>query len=405
MTSTEPIPDFPFAQPDPLEPPREWAELREKCPVTRARTPAGDEVGLVCGYDDSRAVLHDPRFSSDLSKPGGARLATTADGGLFNRGTTPGADIREGAGHRRWRRLLAPSFTVKKMEAWRPTIQRITDALLDEIQANGSPSDIMADLAHPLTVQMICALVGASPEDGDKLARWCEISLTLTRFGEDEVDQAWREFGKYASDLIEQKRADPGPDLVSELARISDVDDGQLNHMELIMTVITLLIAGFETTVNMIGKMMAMVLAERERFEAVVGDPELVPGTVEEVLRLDTNLFPTPRLITRDIEVGGTPVPAGTTVLVMRQAANRDERKFAEAARFDPRRENSGDHLSFGAGPYVCIGRALARAELQVVLGTLAHRLPTLRLRDSHTQLRRRPGIIVGGFESVWVTW
>lgn len=404
--TAETIPGFPFDHPEPLEPPAEWAELRERCPVARVRVPGGDVVGLVSGYDEVRAVLSDPRFSRDLSKPGAARLATTEDGGIFSRPRSPGVDIAEGPGHRRWRRLLSRSFTMKKIEAWRPRVQRIADALVDAMLAKGSPADLVTGLALPVPVQVICALVGAPAEDQDKFAHWSEVSLTLTRFGQDEVDQARREFHEYVSDLVTRKRAEPGDDLLTELTLVSDSEDGQLSHEELIATVMGLLLAGHETTSNMIGKMMAMLLAEREHFEAVIDDPELVPGTVEEVLRLDTNLgFGIPRFITEDIEVRGIPVPAGTTLLTVQAAANRDERKFADSVRFNPRRENNNQHLTFGAGPHFCLGQPLARVELQVVLGTLARRLPNLQLRDSPDTLRRRTGLITGGFEAVWVTW
>ncbi|WP_214409314.1 cytochrome P450 [Sphaerisporangium fuscum] len=403
--TAEAIPEFPFKSDKPLEPPAEWAEHRGRCPVTHVRLPSGDVAGLVSGYDDVRTVLSDQRFSRRLDREGAARMATTEDGGLFNRPQMAGVDISEGDGHRRWRRLLSRSFTVKKMEAWRPTIQRIADDLIDGMVAKGSPADIVADLGLPLPVRVICALVGAPAEDQDRFAHWSQVSLTLTRYTQQDVDRAQAEFYQYVSDLVERKRANPGDDLLSELTTISDAEDGRLSHEELIATVRGLLVAGHETTSNMIGKMSAMLLADRRHFEAVVDDPDLVRGTVEEVLRMDTNLgFGLPRYISEDIELSGMTVPAGTTLIVNSGAANRDERKFADPDRFDPRREPN-QHITFGAGPHFCLGQTLARVELQVTLATLARRLPALRLRDHPDDLRLRTGLVTGGFQDLGVTW
>ncbi|MFI9024275.1 cytochrome P450 [Streptomyces sp. NPDC053560] len=401
-----PIPDYPFDQPNVLEPPREWAESRSKCPVAHVRMPSGDVVGLLTGYDEVRTLLADPRFSRDLSRKGAARLSNTEDGGLFSRTTAGTADIQEGPGHQRWRRLLSRAFTVKKMEAWRPRVQEMADELIDAMLAKGAPVDLRRELALPLPVRVICALLGAPSEDQDKFAHWSEVALTLTKYSQQEVDEASQAFLDYASDLVEQKRAHPGDDLLSELTQISDSEDGRLSHDELVSTARGLLLAGHETTSNMILKMTALLLSERERYEAVVADPELVTGTVEESLRMDPIAgVGIPRFITEDIEVGGEPVGTGSSLLVNLAAANRDARKFPEPDHFDPRRENNSQHVTFGAGPHFCVGQTLARVELKVVLDTFVRRLPGLRLRDTPEQLRQRDGVAAGGLQELWVTW
>lgn len=406
MTTTSDIPNLPFDKP-PLDPPAEWARLRKTCPVATVRMPSGDEVGLLTRYQDVRDVLADARFSRDLNQPGAARLADTEDGGIFGRPANPEVNISDGDGHRRWRRLLSGTFTMKKMEQWRPRIQAIADELVDGMLANGSPADLMADFGLPLPVAVICAMLGAPKQDQDKFAEWSRVSLTLTRYTQAEVDKARREFGEYVSALVEQKRANPGDDLLSELTQISDAEDGRLSHAELVSTGMGLLLAGHETTSNMIGKMAGILLSgDREHYQAVIDDPELIPGTVEEALRLDSNGgIGIPRFITEDIEVGGCPVAKGTTLLVQRESANRDESRFADPDTFDPRRSNANQHLAFGAGPHFCLGQPLARTELQVALGTLATRLPGLALRDGADALPLRKGILGGGFENVWVTW
>jgi cytochrome P450 len=406
MTTTSDLPNFPFTKPDPLEPPIEWAELRDKCPVARVRMPSGDEVSLISRYQDVRDVLTDARFTRNLTTPGAARLADTEDGGIFSRRSADDVNISDGDGHRRWRRLLSGSFTMKKMAQWRPTIQSIADGLVDDMMAKGSPADLMADFGLPLPVAVICALLGAPAQDKDKFAEWSRISLTLTSYTQAEVDRARGEFAGYVSALVEEKLADPGEDLLSELAQISDAEDGRLSHGELVATGVGLLLAGHETTSNMIAKMTGMLMGQREHYEAVTADPELIPGTVEEVLRLDTNAgIGIPRYITEDIEVGGCPVGQGSTLLMQMAAANRDAARFPDPDTFDPRRANAAQHLTFGAGPHFCVGQPLARMELQVALGTMTRRLPNLQLRDGAAALPMRKGSFGGGFENVWVTW
>jgi cytochrome P450 len=283
----------------------------------------------------------------------------------------------------------------------------MADELVDGMLAGGSPANLSRELGLPLPVRVICALVGAPSEDQDKFAHWSQVMLTLTRYEQAEVEKAYEEFGAYVSDLVDDKRAAPGDDMLSELTQISDSQDGRLSHEELIATVQALLLAGHETTSNMIGIMVAMLLSEPERYTAVVEDPELIPGTVEEVLRLDSTLsvIGMPRVATEEADFGGVRVGAGTTLIPCRPAANRDPCKFADPDRFDARRENAGQHLAFGAGPHFCLGQPLARMELQVVLGTLARRLPGLGLRDAPADLRLRTGLLSGGLQDVWVTW
>ncbi|HEY4460656.1 MAG TPA: cytochrome P450 [Pseudonocardiaceae bacterium] len=406
MTATDDIPNYPFDKSGPLEPPTEWAQLRDMCPVARVRMPSGDEVSLISRYSDVRAVLTDERFSRNLTGHSAARLADTEDGGIFSRQTMPDANSFDGDAHRRWRRLLSGSFTVKKMERWRPRIEAIANSLIDGMIAKGPPADLMAEVGLPLPVGVICSLLGARAQDKDKFAAWSQISLTLTRYTQAEVDQARCEFIEYVSALVEEKRANPGDDLLSELTQISDTQDGRLSPGELVGTGMALLLAGHETTSNMIGKMTGMLLDERERYEAVIADPELVPGTVDEVLRMDTNAaIGIPRYLTEDVEIGGCPVNKGTTVLALMSAANRDSAQFPDPDRFDPYRSNAGQHLAFGAGPHFCLGQPLGRTMLQVTLGAMTRKLPTLRLRDSASELPMRTGMVGGGFENVWVIW
>lgn len=397
--------DYPFSGAVPLDPPVEWAQVREQCPVVAVRLPSGDEAHLVTRYEEARALLADPRFTRQIPVDAESRIGASEDGGVFSRQATSGLKIFEGEGHLRWRRLMAKAFTIKRVESMRPRIQALADELVDKMVAAGPRADIARDIGAILPVRVIGDLLGVPTEDLHRFAAWSDAILTLTRHSKAEVDAARQDFGIYLAKLIEAKRAEPGDDLLSELINVTDSEDGRLDMVELIVTAMAILVAGHETTANMIGKMTAMLLADRSRFEAVVADPSIVPSAVDEVLRFDTNpSIGVPRYVSEDITVGGAEIGAGSTVIVSPAIANRDPRRFPEPERMDLRRTNN-QHLSFGAGPHFCLGQPLARAELQVVLATLARRLPTLRLAIDRRELRVKQGLIVVGFEEVPVEW
>ncbi|AOS64508.1 cytochrome P450 [Actinoalloteichus hymeniacidonis] len=388
---------FPFALPTALEPPEEWSQLRDECPVARVRTVVGEDALLLTRYDDVRQILADPRFTR---KP-----VPTEDSANDEPLSVP-ASIANGEGHLRWRRLLSRSFTVKRMTALQPRITTIAHELIDAMVAQGPTSDLRSALGFPLPVYVICELLGVPAADRERFAHWSDHMLNLTRYTQAEVQTAGRELWAYLTAHVRAKRAEPGDDLLSELTAIADEQDGRLSEAELILSGQALLIAGHETTANMIGKMVAMLLSKRERWEQLLADPSLVKSAVEEVLRFDANLGSSGmhRHISEPVEVGGTTIEAGTTVLALMQAANRDERAFAAADEMDLTR-SPNPHLTFGAGPHSCLGQALARIELTTVLGVLLERLPGLELAIPAEELRRREGLLVGGLEEVPVRW
>lgn len=396
---------YPFAGPTALGSPVEWAELRERCPVARVRLASGDEALLLTRYDDVRAMLSDPRFTRRLDAPDAARISSTGDGGVFNREPTPDTEaMMGGPGHGRWRRLVGRSFTAKRVTALAPRIEELADRLIEDMVAGGAPADLVAALGFPLPVYVICELLGVPAEDRDRFAHWSDTMLNLSRYSQAEIDAAGLEFFRYMQAHVTAKRASPGEDLLSELA--AGVESGEgMTETELIVTGQGLLVAGHETTTNMIGKMVAMLLSDRARWERLVADPSLVRSAVEEALRFDANAgFGLPRYVSEEVEVAGAAVARGTTVVCSMASANRDERQFAHADEMDLAR-SPNPHLAFGAGPYSCLGQALARVELQTVLAALVRRLPTLELAVPPGELRRREGLIVGGIEQVPVRW
>lgn len=397
--SSEQVLEYPLRPPSALEPPEEWAKLRQGCPVAHVRLPSGDSAVLLTRYSDVRQVLADPRFTRQLGKEGAARISEEP-GGVFE--SEESASLTEG--HERWRRLLAKSFTAKRVSAMQPQIDAMAEHLVDDMVRQGPPADLMAALAFPLPVWVICELLGVPGIDRDKLAFWSNAMLSMTQYTRQEMEAAQAEFSQYMMAHIAAKRAAPGDDLLSEL--VAAVDDGHpLTERELMTIGQGILVAGHETTSNTIAKMMAMLLGDRRRWEQLVADPSLVRTAVEEALRFDANAgFGLPRFITEDIEVAGQTVPRGTTVVCNMAAANRDEQSFDRADTMDLRR-SPNPHLTFGAGPYSCVGQALARTELQTVLSLLVRRLPTLALAVPVESLARREGLLIGGLERVPVRW
>lgn len=395
--------DYPFEHPTALAPPTEWARLRQECPVAHVRAANGVDGVLLTRYDDVKAMLADPRFQrgSLTGEPGGLGDTVSDDDASF------GAldSMMEGEGHLRWRRLLGRTFTVKRVRAMQPEMDRIAGRLLDDMIAAGAPADLKAALGFPFPVFVICELLGVPPQDRDRFSAWSDRLLNLTTFTKQESMDAGVELYGYILGLVQEKREHPGADLLSELTTISDEDSSRLSEHELVMTGIALLVAGHETTANMAGKMVAMLLSERERWEQLLADRSLVRTAVEETLRFDANLgFAMSRHVDTDIEVAGQRIPAGTTVWSAMAAANRDESVFERADEMDLTRAPN-PHLTFGTGAHSCLGQTLARVELQTVLTLLLDRLPTLELAVSEEELRRREGLLVGGLEEVPVRW
>ncbi|MGW5685914.1 cytochrome P450 [Nonomuraea sp. NPDC003754] len=404
MSLDEQVLNYPIPSHAALEPPAEWAELRGRCPVAHVKLPSGDQATLLTRYQDVKQVLADPRFTRLLNAPDAARLSANDDGGLFS---SEMAQVIPDGGeeHQRWRRLVGKWFTAKRMAALRPAMAEIAERLIDDMVERGRPGDLKAGLGFPLPVYVICDMLGVPAADRDRFSYWSDTLLNLTRYSQAEVDAAQGEFVAYMSGHIAAKRQQPGEDLLSELIAAGGPEDGGLSDVQLLATGMGLLVAGHETTANMIGKMVSMLLADRSRWERLLADPSLVRTAVEEALRFDANPgFGLPRYLRDEIEVGGTVLPRGTTVVCSMAAANRDDSAFDDAGEMDLSR-SPNPHLAFGAGAHSCLGQALARTELQVVLEVLLRRLPSLELAVPVEDLERVEGLAVGGLREVPVRW
>ncbi|WP_433513245.1 cytochrome P450 [Nonomuraea sp. CA-143628] len=396
-------PDYPFRNPTALEPPEEWASMREGCPVARVRLASGDEATLLTRYEDVKQVLSDPRFTRHLDAPDAARVSADASGGSFAKRRT-GMATSVGEGHQQWRRLVGKAFTVKRVMAMQPRMVAMSERLIDAMVEQGAPADLVSGLGFPLPVWVICDLLGVPDEDRFRFPYWSDTLLNMTKFEQKEIDAAQADFNDYLTALIAAKKAEPGDDLISALLALVE-EDGLMTEAVVLGTCQGLLVAGHETTANMIGKMVAMLLADRRQWERLLADPSLIRSAVEEILRFDANPgFGMPRYLTEEVEVASTTLPAGTTVVCSLASANHDEDAFAQAGDMDLGR-SPNVHLAFGVGPYSCLGQALARTELQTVLAVLLRRLPSLELAVPARELARREGLLIGGLQQVPVKW
>ncbi|MBP2325977.1 cytochrome P450 [Kibdelosporangium banguiense] len=387
-----------------LEPPAQWAELRQQCPVARVTLASGDEATLVTRYDDVKQILSDPRFTRPTASDNAARVADVESGGVFN---SEMASVlpQHGEAHLKWRRSIGKWFTAKRMNALRPGIEAMAEQLIDDMVKQGAPADLKANLGFPLPVWVICDMLGVPDADRDRFSRWSDMLLSMTRYTQEEMTAAQMEFGQYMAGHIAARRAEPGDDLLSALIAETDVNGEPMSDITLIATGMGLLIAGHETTANMIAKMVAMLLSDRQRWEELLANPALVRTAVEETLRLDANSgFGMMRYFTEDVEIAGTVLPGGTTAVCSMAAANRDENAFENAAEMDLSR-SPNPHLAFGAGAHACIGQPLARTELQAVLDVLLRKLPTLELAVTVDDLHRVEGLVVGGLQELPVRW
>ncbi|MEV4333677.1 cytochrome P450 [Streptomyces sp. NPDC049597] len=372
-----------------------YRQLREDGPVRRAVVAGGLDAWLVTRYEDGLAALSDPRLSSDVRDASDPRLLEQLP--EFERESMMRNMLRsDPPDHTRLRRLVSKAFTARRVAELRPRVQEITDRLLDAVVPAGR-AELVADFALPLPVTVISEMLGVPVDDRYDFQRWTDDMLARGEKMPDPavVNEAWQRMRAYLTKLLETKRARPGDDLLSAL--ISARDEGQrLNEDELIAMTFLLLVAGYITTVNLIGSGIAALLAHPDQLELLRDDPELLPGAIEEFLRYDGPVNPgIPRFAREDVRIAGVSVPRGATVLIASAIADRDPARFPDPDRLDVTRRDIG-HLAFGHGIHYCLGAPLARLEGQIAIGTVLRRLPGLALAVPRAELTWRPGGLRG---------
>lgn len=346
------------------------------------------------------AILRDPTYSSDRSRsllPRRFERDETERGASFLSLDPPD--------HTRLRRLVSKAFTPRVIAALEPRIREIVAELFAGF-ADGDSVDVVSQLAYPLPVRVITELLGVPERDHDRFegwSRWLVRGLDPVMAVTDpaelaEIERAQREFQDYFTGLIGQRRARPGNDLLSRLVLIEEQGD-QLSEAELIATCTLLLVAGHETTANLIANGVLALLRHPDQFAALRADPELIGGTVEEVLRYDPPVQLTTRIVRRPTPVEDVVVPTDGVLLLLLGAANRDPAVFADPDRFDVTRD-ARQHLSFAAGAHFCLGAPLARLEGTVALGAFVDRVVAPELGDvayrPHVNLRGPERLTVG---------
>lgn len=398
------IPAYPMARAArcPLDPPPDLSELRAAEPLTRVRLWNGSTPWLVTRYAEQRALLSDPRVSADPTRDGYPHQSASL---MARRDQALSFIAMDDPDHARLRRMVTGAFTVRQVEQLRPGIQRIVDELIDQMLTRPAPADLVAGFALPVPSLVICQLLGVPYADHDYFQR---ISRTLIRRSTtaEESRQAQGELLDYLDRLIERKLAEPDDGLLSRVAA-TRVTTGELTRRELATMGVLLLVAGHETTANMIGLGTYALLTHPEQLAAVRAsdDPADIARTVEELLRFLTIVHSGRRRVaTEDIEIAGEVIRAGEGIVLPNDIANRDGDMFPDPDALDVHRD-ARRHLAFGFGVHQCLGQPLARVELQVVYGTLYRRIPTLALAADPSTIRfKNDGIVYGVYE-LPVTW
>lgn len=373
-----------------------YARLRERGPVHRVRLamPGGAwETWLVVGYEEARAALADQRLAKDSAKTGFVPLDEQLIGKYLL--------VADPPQHTRLRGLVARAFTMRRVERLRPRIQQITDELLDDMLPRGR-ADLIDSLAYPLPITVICELLGVPEMDRAEFRKTSTEVVAPT--DADSERAATVRLAEYLTELIEDKRcAGPTGDLLSDLIRTTDEDGDRLSMDELRGMAYLLLIAGHETTVNLIGNAVLALLTHPAQLAALRADTTLLDGAVEETLRWEGPVEnATYRYAAEPLEIAGTSIGRGDDVLIGLTAAQRDGARFADPDRFDIRRDTRG-HLAFGHGIHYCLGAPLARLEAGIALGTLLDRAPGLTLDGEPGEWL--PGMLIRGVRSLPVRW
>lgn len=370
-----------------------YAELR-RTPVARLQ----DGAFVASGYAEIASLLHDPRVSSDFSHNPVAAAAAAGENG-DGPGMTPTFLSMDPPDHDKFRRItmrhFGPPTTPGRVAGMEPRMTEIVTDLIDKMEGRASV-DVVDELAYPLPVTIICELLGVAPGDEHRFRAWVEVALQSTDPGLDPETQqkkraeAGKELRAFMEELVEAHRRAPGNDLLSALAT-DDGPEGRMPADQLVSTGLLLLIAGHETTVNLISNGILTLLRHPHELQRLRNDPDLAIPMVEELLRYEPPVHFIPfRTALDDIDIGGTTIRAGSSITLLLAAGNRDPAHVADPDVFIPERRDN-QHLGFGGGIHLCFGAPLARLEAQTALTAFASRLENPRLVEDPPSYRPSP--------------
>ncbi|TAJ90089.1 MAG: cytochrome P450 [Reyranella sp.] len=364
--------------------------------------PVGETIWFALGHADVTTMLRHPNLSTDES-----HAATEAERVEEDPNRSRSLLFMDPPDHTRLRGLVARAFTPRRIDELRATTQAIATELVDAMAAKTGPVDLVQAFAYPLPVRVICALLGVPPEDEALFTSWSrgvarsvDPSVLRTPAIEAAIEEARANLRAYLGDLLAARRRTPGDDLVSALAAV-DADGDRITSREVVALVQLLLVAGHETTVNLIGNGTLALLRNPEQLALLRRSPELVGPAVDEFLRFDGPVQITQRVVTRDMTVVGCPVKRGDEIMLVLGAANRDPAAFPDPHKLDVTRD-ARRHVGFGGGIHHCLGAALARMEGQIAFATLLDRFPRLELAGTP---ERRPTFTLRGLETLPVTF
>jgi len=379
-----------------------YARLRDHAPVCRVTLPTREEAWLVTRYDDVALVLRDERFAKDTAsaltpaqiarRPWFRKVFASLNRNMLS---------RDAPDHPRLRALVQQAFTPRLIEQMRPRVEGLTEALLDNVQDQGR-MDLIRDYALPLPTTIIAEMLGVPAADRHAFHHWSNALMAAAA----STGRMWRAVPnawalmRYIRKIVKQRRANPRDDLVSALARAEE-GGATLSEDELLAMVFLLLVAGHETTVNLIGNGTLALLQHPDQRLRLQSDPALIKPAVEELLRYSSPVeMATERYTREDVTLAGVTIPRGEVVFAVLGSANRDDRQFPDPDALDLTREPNR-HLSFGLGAHFCLGASLARLEGQIAISTLLRRFPDLRLAVAPEELRWRRGLLLRGLESL----
>jgi cytochrome P450 len=397
------LPAFPFPTDPLVGVPPQYAERRASCPLGKVRLTTGDEAVLLVTYRDVAAAMAEPRLTHNLSAAAGSPRMTAAP----NLRDDPDNLInKDGEPHLRMRRIVAATFSPRRIEQWKPTITALANELLDALEAGGRPADLAGGYCRQLPVRVICTLLGVPTDETDRFCEWTSALMSSAQMTPQRQVESMREFGAYTRALIVERRETPGDALLDELIAARDGDD-RLTEGQLVNLVLGLIAAGNETTANVLSKSFLTLLRDGGAlWRQLVDRPELLPTAVDELLR-HTSLGTggSLRLALEDVELPSGVVKAGETVVITSTAGRRDPDAYPDpdVVRFD--RTGTPTAISFGGGAHYCLGAHLAKAELQVGLGLVLQRHPGLALAAPPESLRFTEGDILNTLIELPVSW
>jgi cytochrome P450 len=385
-----------------FNPTPELRKIRETDGVRTATNAFGMTVYLVTRYEDIKDVLSDHERFSNARPPGfvvpGAPAVAEEEQASARAGNLLGLDPPE---HQRLRRMLTSEFTIRRMKRLERRIVEIVDAQLDAMEKPGPPTDLVASFALPIPSLVICELLGVPYDDRDdfqrRSARQLDLSIPIA-----ERLELVRRGREYMGSLVERARRQPGDDILGMLVREHGTE---LTDNELIGVASLLLLAGHETTSNMLGLGTLALLRHPDQLVAVRDDPDAIGPAVEELLRwLSIVHSAIPRITTTDVEIAGVPIPAGQLVFVSLPSGNRDP-DFIESPEVLDIGRGAPGHLAFGHGVHHCLGAPLARMEMRIAFPALLRRFPTLALAEDFSDVAFRSFHFIYGLKSLEVTW